>query len=508
MLTKKKIQTSILLILGITLLVNILGDRIFLRLDFTADQRYSLSKATRDILENLDNPVTVTAYFSEDLPPDVAKVRQDFRDLLTEYSSISGGEIVYEFVNPNESQETEMEAQQGGIRPIMINVRERDQVKQQRAYLGALIQLGEDKEVIPFLQPGAAMEFALSSGIKKLSVKDKPKIALLQGNGEPSLAALQQFNTQLSIMYSVDTLFISDTQGIPDNYNTLAIIAPKDTIPSFYLRHLDDFLGRGGRLLAALNSVEGDLSTSSGKIVYTGLSDWLNEKGIEIENNFLVDANCSNVMVRQQQGIFVMNTPVSFPYLPIITNFSDHPITEGLETVILPFASTIKINPYDTTITYIPLAFSSEKSGVQNPPLYFDISKQWRPSDFNMSNLPIAVAAEGNFVNNMFSKIVVFGDGDFTVNGEGQQAQQLQPDNVNLIVNAIDWLSDDTGLIELRTKSVTSRPLDAQLEDGTKSIIKYLNFLLPIILIILYGVFRFQVKRNVRNKLKAVDYVR
>ena len=103
--------------------------------------------------------------------------------------------------------------------------------------------------------------------------------------------------------------------------------------------------------------------------------------------------------------------------------------------------------------------------------------------------------------------MVVFGDGDFAVNGEGENQQQLQPDNVSLMVNSIDWLSDDTGLIELRTKGVTSRPLDAQLEDGTKLFLKYLNFLLPIILIVLYGIIRFNTKRKIRNKLMSVDYV-
>ncbi|MBT8382536.1 MAG: hypothetical protein KJO59_09285, partial [Ignavibacteria bacterium] len=100
-----------------------------------------------------------------------------------------------------------------------------------------------------------------------------------------------------------------------------------------------------------------------------------------------------------------------------------------------------------------------------------------------------------------------FSDGDFAVNGEGQQAQQLQKDNISLMANAIDWLSDDTGLIELRTKGVTSRPLDASLEDGTKSLLKYLNFLLPIILIIIYGVFRFQLKRKIRTELISTEYV-
>jgi ABC-type uncharacterized transport system involved in gliding motility auxiliary subunit len=149
---------------------------------------------------------------------------------------------------------------------------------------------------------------------------------------------------------------------------------------------------------------------------------------------------------------------------------------------------------------------TSERSGVQSPPLYFDVMKQWTVSDFSLSSIPVAVVVEKHpeFPG---SKLIVFGDGDFVVNGEGQQAQQLQPDNINLMVNAIDWLSDDTGLIELRTKGVTDRPIDATLEDGTKTLLKYLNFLAPIIVIILYGVGRFQVKRKIRNKLMTTEYV-
>jgi ABC-type uncharacterized transport system involved in gliding motility auxiliary subunit len=143
MLTKRKIQTTLFLVLAIIVLINVISTRYFFRLDLTEDQRYSLSDATINILKNLDEPVTVTAYFSEDLPPDIEKVRQDFKDMLIEYSNRSNGNVVYEFVNPNENQETEMKAQQNGIRPIMINVRDKDQLKQQKAYLGALLQLGD-----------------------------------------------------------------------------------------------------------------------------------------------------------------------------------------------------------------------------------------------------------------------------------------------------------------------------------------------------------------------------
>lgn len=507
MITGKKVRISVALVVGIIILINILSSRFGLRLDFTEDQRYSLSEATKNILSSLQEPVTITAYFSEDLPPDVARVRQDFKDLLTEYGNYSDDQVVFEFINPNKDQDTEMKAQQSGISPIMINMRERDQMKQQRAYLGAVVQLGEKKEVIPFLQPGAAMEFALSTSIKKLSVDEKPLLGLLQGNGEPGLNSLPQLYQQLSVLYDIENVTLTDSTRIPDKVKTLLIIAPKDSMNSIQFRELDNFLTRGGRILAAVNTVEGNLSQGMGEKVNTNIQQWLLTKGIDVQSGFVIDANCGSVMVRQQQGMFVMNTPVNFPYLPVITNFADHPVTKGLESVILPFTSQIKIVSKDNSVKYTTIAASSEKSGVEQAPIYFDISKNWTAQDFQQSNLPVAVTAEGKLAGNTESKMVVFSDGDFAVNGEGEQGRQLQPDNINLMANAVDWLSDDTGLVELRTKGVTARPLDARLEDSTKTFVKYLNFLLPIVLIIIYGIFRFQLNKRKRNKLMSVNYV-
>lgn len=507
MLTKNKLFVSAILLVGIILLINIISEKFFARLDFTEDQRYSLSEATLTILEELSEPVTVTAYFSENLPPDIAKTRQDFRELLIEYSNRSDEMVVYEFINPNESQETEAKVQQNGIRPVMINVRERDQVKQQRAYLGAVIQLGEMKETIPFIQPGAAMEYELSSTIKKLAVIDKPSIALIQGHGEPAISSMPQLSALLSVTHNLIPVEFTDTSGIPFEYSAAMIIAPTDSIVERDINYLNQFLERGGKLLVALNRVDGNFQTGQGEEISTGIESWLMNFGIEVGNNFIVDANCSSVMVRQQQGMFTFNTPVSFPYLPIISNFADHPAVTGLESVMLPFASSIDYSKVDTSkIKVTPLAFTSEKSGMENLPLFFNVNKDWTSSDFPESNIPVALALEGEFINGVHSRMIIFGDGDFAVNGEGERAQQLQPDNVNLIVNSIDWLADDTGLNSLRTKGVTARPLSAQLEDGTKTVIKYLNFLVPILIIIIYGIVRFQMRRKLRNKLASISY--
>ena len=500
-----KIYISVALVLAIIIIVNLLSDQFSLRLDFTEGKQYTLSQATKDILKNLKSPVTVKAYFSENLPPDIAKTRKDFKELLIEYASISNNMVVYEFSNPNENEEKEREAIQNGIQPVLINVRDKDQMKQQKAFLGAVVQMGEQKKEIPFMQPGAAMEYALSTAIKKTSLLNKPSIALLQGHGEPSLGEMQQVNDGLNVLYQYEPLTLNDTTPIPDRIKTISIIAPKDSFPPSHLAKLDEFLSKGGNLFIGINRVNGDLSTAQGSTVNTGLEIWLKNKGIEVDDNFLIDTKCGSVTVQQQQGPFRFNNNINFPYIPIINHFADHPITKGLENVMLPFASSIRYTG-DSSKTFIPIAFSSEKSGSLKSPLYFEVQRQWTQNDFMQKNQVVAAVLSGKLVGNTNSKMVVIADGDFAVNGERKQAQNLQPDNVNLMVNSIDWLSDDTGLIELRTKGVTSRPLN-QIEDGTKTMLKYLNFLLPMLVIIIYGFVRMQIKRNIRIKRMEESYL-
>ena len=112
----------------------------------TEDKQYTLSSATKDILKNIDEPITVKAYFSENLPSNVAQAKRDMNEYLTEYSRISNHNLVYKFIDPSSDEKLEVQAIQSGIRPVMINVREKDQVKQQKAFLGAVIEKGDEKK--------------------------------------------------------------------------------------------------------------------------------------------------------------------------------------------------------------------------------------------------------------------------------------------------------------------------------------------------------------------------
>ena len=497
----KKHYISAALIIGIIIAINLLSGEFHLRLDLTKDHQYTLSDATKDIIKNLKEPVTIKAYYSEGLPPYVMKAKKDLQELLVEYANTSDGKVMYEFINPGEDEKYETEALNYGIRPILIDIREKDQVKQQKAFLGAVVLLGEKQESIGILEPGAAMEYGLTTAIRKISLKDKPTIGFLQGHGEPSLQELIEMKEQLDIQYKSETIYLSDSISIDSKIKTLAVIRPRDSIPESHLQKLDEFVARGGRLLVAINTVDADLRSLSGYPITTGLEGWLIKAGVLVDLSFVIDASCGSVMVPQQVGPYTLETKVSFPYIPIIKTFNEHPVTTGLDALMFQFASTIQ-SIGDTTIKFTPLAFTSDRSNAVRTPLQFDIQRKWIKTDFPRQKLIVAAAIEKK---NSTSKMIVVSDGDFIVNGPPQQPRRLQADNLSFFSNAIDWLSDDTGLISLRTKGATSYPID-ELDENTKAILKYANFSLPLLLVIGYGLFRSQRNRIRRFKRMSENY--
>jgi ABC-type uncharacterized transport system involved in gliding motility auxiliary subunit len=227
------------------------------------------------------------------------------------------------------------------------------------------------------------------------------------------------------------------------------------------------------------------------------------------------DRNASAVRVQQNRGGFQVVNQIRYPYMPKIANFSDHPITKGLDQAVFRFVSSIDTTMVDTSAQLSVLARSSEQSASASLPTNIRPQQEWTVADFSGSSVPIAGLLEGRFssafagtdtlsverTRSPDTKLVVIGDGDFMVNGTGQRKQQLPEGNINLVVNSIDYLADDTGLISLRTQRVTSRPL-IQISPTTKTILKYVNVLLPILLVIGYGLVRYKRNQDRRQRWK------
>jgi gliding-associated putative ABC transporter substrate-binding component GldG len=504
-MTRRKILLPLLIAGSILVMVNVASYFFFFRLDFTADKQFTLSDATRTTLKNLNSKVVIKAYFSEDLPIQLLKARQDVEDLLVEYAKRSNGNLSFEFVNPNENSAAEEFAQTQGIRPVMVNVAERDQASQLRAYMGATIETGNQKEVIPMIQPGESPEYSLTTAIKKMVVKEKPTIAFLQGHDEYPSSALHQVTEQLNIVYDVKNYTITDTTEIPLTFKTLVIIDPKDSIPPAHLEKFDRYLQSGGNVLLAYSSIYGNLQTPFIQPVpEIGLQGWLAKRGIAVREEVVVDAQCRRVVKQEQQGPFVFNRQIRFPYFPIIKNFEDHPVTKGIEAVFFPFISPIIITSKNDSINVVPLAASSKKSGLIKIPAVIDINKEWAANEFSSGPQILAVAIEQVHTKGTRSKMIVVPNGKFSVNTEAGQ-EELNADNVSLTSNAIDWLSDDTGLIELRTKGVSYRPLDP-LEDATREMVKYGNTLIPVMIILFVSGIRRLANARKRRALQASSY--
>ncbi len=492
---RQNLTTGVLLMAAIILVVNVFSYFYFFRVDFTKDRRYTLSKPTNDILASLTKPVTITAYYSENSIPAIARARSEFKDMLTEYAARSGNKVVFNFVNPNKSDSLEKIAQKNGVYPNPVQMREKDEMKTVKVYLGAVVKMGDKTDVLPIIDPNGSLEFDLSNSIKKLSIDKKPVVGLLQGNGEPPLADMPQVAESVNALHTMQEVKLSDVTPIPAEYNTLALISPKDTFRPGQLHQLDAFLARGGQLLIGYSGLTADLRNGVGRLGNNiNLSGWLAEKGIILDNKYVIDASCGNVTVPQNG----MNFNISFPFLPMIGTFANHPVTKELRSVLLAFTSDILFTGDTNKVKFTPLAFTSDKSGLKEIPAKFDLEHKWQQSEFPFSNLVVAAAVSG-VDGNKNARIIIVANNDFAVNGSGKQAMKLEQDNVDLFANSVDWLSDNTGLIELRSKVEKFVPIK-EVNDGQKLFLKAFNFSLPLLLVIIYGIIRMQVKKRIRTK--------
>ncbi len=494
---KDNVVARLIFVLSCLIILNILSSYVFFRVDFTADKRYTLDKVTKRILREVKDPIIITMYVSEDLPPDISRTIRDFKHLLTEYNAHSKKRIEIEEVNPNSNEELEMKAIEVGIHPVPLEVREKDQVKVQKVFLGLVIQVGEKSETIPLIQPGIAMEYNLSTLIKRLTIQDKPKVGYVIGHGEPVLATLDQMTKELSVLYELENIDLNTQMDLSD-YKAIIILSPFERISNREFKRLDNYLGTGGGIFVGIDRVNGILNHGIGVGLNTNLEIWLEEKGILVEDAFIVDRKCSTVTV-QEKSYFSYPQQVNFPYLPLITEFSDHSITDGIEAMILQFASPMKYVG-DSTLVYHELAWTSDMSGKLKVPVSFNIGQVWRPSDFLYPRQTVAAALHGPIVSEQEARLCVIGDGNFIVNGVGEQKITIQADNINFVANAIDWLSDDSGLMSLRTKGVQSRPLK-ELTDSKVLFIKYFNFLFPLLLVVILGLLQFRRRSKKRTRL-------
>lgn len=496
---------QLLLIAALFAVINYIAYERMLRIDLTDDQQYTLSENTMEVLGQLDKPVHITAYFSDDLPPDFEQARREFQHLISDLSRSSDHQIRFAINDPSGDDDAEEQAEQAGIHPVTLDVRQQDRMTQQRVFLGATMEYGEQMEVMPFMRPGMPMEYEIVAALNRMINPVRPVVGLVQGHGQPGRHEMVQLVNQLEYQYRVMDITNLES-GVPEEVDVLAIIAPQAELSLDEQHQIRRYLQEGGRAFFALNRLEVNPQDGSESIVKTGLEDLLMEFGVAVDSTLIIDRNSSSVRVPGQAGQHGYANLVDYPMIPVIQQFADHPVTSGLSSVVFQFLSPVDIvNPPDH-FTVEELAWSSEESGLIKNDFNPDPMQEWSGADFLEAYLPAAVSAHGNIdgsPNNPESAIVVVGDGNFLINGRGGNEQELPADNIHFALNAIDWLADDTGLVELRTKITQSRPLQST-DDNERSLIAYGNVLFPILLISVFGLIRFIKMRRKSQQNKDI----
>ena len=352
--------------------VNIISYFLFIRIDLTSNKKYSLSPVSKTMIKKIDKDITVTLFMSEGLTPDKIKLGREFKHLLKEYKTISNKTFTINTIVPNNS-EKEALAEQLGIEPIAQEIAERDMVKIQKVYFGAVIQIGNKKEAINIL-PTTAFEYEVTRRLKEACDTTKPTIGFLRGHNEMLRQKTQLIEHELSHSAKIESMHIDQFTDLND-YKVICIMGPKESFSKEELFRLNQYLEQGGRLYIALNHAVGQISYSqnNGFINRVGLEDMLEDFGLKINYDFVVDNYCGRILVTQGQGFFQLQSDRHFPYIPIIQNFSSHVITKGLNAMLLQFASSITNVKTTSAYTFTPLAKSSSISGVQNVPVFFDI---------------------------------------------------------------------------------------------------------------------------------------
>ena len=528
------------IIFGILALINFLSTRRFIRADLTEDKRYTISKSTKNVLDTLDDIVTITAYFSTS-PAEVAQIRRDIRDVLDEYNAFSK-RLQIDFVNPadfDDGQKQELRFK--GIPEIQINVVKKDKAEIANVYMGISIGYSGKEEILPVVRSTANLEYELTSTILKVTTKEAKTVGFLTGHGEFDINAQnhQQFRQLLDKnaqgQYNLTSVSLQDGKAVEDSVATLIVAGVQQPLTERDKYELDQFIMRGGRAIFLVDPIQMQPGTLQATPLITGLNDLLEHYGVKLGNNLLLDTRFHD-NARFQQGFMTVIQPYPYFVKIIKPNFSkEHSITNQLEVLTLPWTSSLETVSKEG-ITPTPLAKTSE-AGRSIQGYYNLMPNAPIPPNAESQVYTVAVALEGKFKSFYAGKEIPsvptpgeadnIGEGETpapaqeaetrTTKTESEQTQivvmgtaqfltQLRPDGVDFFLNTVDWLTLGDALIGIRSHTITDRPL-REVSEIEKNFIKYLCIVGIPLLVVLFGLLRYFLKRRAKRFVETYGSV-
>ncbi len=538
---KTNYQKLIYIILFV-LLVNFLGSKFYARFDLTKDKRYSLSTSTKELLQKVDNNIIVKVYLKGAFPAEFKRLQIETQLQLEEFKAINKN-IQFRFINPSEIGEALINE---GLEPSRLQVQEQGKWSEIVIFPWAVVSSKNKTEKVPLLKDIVSktqneqlessienLEYAFANAIHKVTSKKTKKIAILKGNGELNDAYLADFLKNLGAYYKLAPFTLDSVKTNPQKtfnqlkHFDLAIIAkPTEKFTEEEKFTLDQFIIQGGKTLWTIDNTVAELDSlmqTGESLAYPrdlNLTDLFFSYGLRINTSIVADlyADVIPLATGNIGGKTQFNTFL-WQYYPILSSTNNHPINNNIEAVNVKFANGI--DTLKNSIKKTVLLQSSNLSKLIATPSIISlktITQKPNKEEYNLGNKPIAVLLEGTFKSaysnrikplnlkpakniGIPTKMVVIADGDIIANdvvkgkpltlGINKWTQQ-QFGNKEFLLNTVNYLLDDTGLISVRSKTVEIDFLNKQkaFEEAAKW--QLLTIIFPLILLAVYGfVFNF-----------------
>jgi gliding-associated putative ABC transporter substrate-binding component GldG len=542
------------------ILIGYIASVAYLRFDLTTEKRYTLDRNTKDVLSNLDDIVHVKVYLDGELPLGFRYMQRELSELLGEFEVYGKRMFQFEFIDPTSStNKAEREAMlrdltDKGLEPT--NVQERDPKggsTQRIIFPGAVVSYKGREAVVNLLKNNPALsgdeninisiqgfEYAILSAMLKLQPDSLPKLAFVHGHGQ-----LDEFETgdiaqELVGQFEVHRVMLGGEVGGLDPYSVVIMAGPTKRVSEADKLVLDQYIMGGGKVLWFVDGVTvsiDSLSNGATTLAYPNnhnLEDILFKYGARVNPTLIQDMQCSvipvNVSLPGQDSRFA---PAPWVYYPLLNSPSNHPITRNLNIVSAKFVSPVDTVGLNPEVQKQILLKTSPYTRTVNVPAFINLAQiEQSPleRDFTQSNLPIAVLLEGEFPsvftnrplaslnngnsfrfreNSLPTRMIVVADADIIRNdvsrrGDGAYITPLGYDrytnqtygNKDLVVNMVNYLNDDMGLMNLRSREFKLRLLDKNkvLEQRTKW--QLLNLVVPSAVLLLFVIAWLLVRRK------------
>jgi len=545
---KKSNLKKLLTVIGVLLVLNALGYFFFMRFDLTADSRYTLSQTSLSIVKGIKEPIYVDVFLEGNFPGEFKKLQTETRQLLEEFKAYNSN-IVFDFINPlEEGDETEIMQQfvDRGLTPLNVTLDDKGKQTQEVVFPWAVITYGNKSTKVPLLKNmmGAStaekvvssvqhLEYAFANGFNTVSKLKKKKIAIIKGNGQMHELLIADFLKSVRENYYIGPFTLDSVAVSPQNtikalkkYDLAIIAKPTEAFTDEEKQVLDQFVINGGKTLWLIDQVVMEMDSlyteTGSNLAYPrelNLNDMFFKYGFRIKPDLIKDLQAAPLsLATGKQGTATQYT--QFPWLYSLAVFPEikHPIVSNLDVMKFEFTNPIELLNNDIQKTVLLKSSSNSKSVGTPIEISLDmVGEQPNQEEYsqNKGNLPVAVLLEGNFhsvhenrvlpfEDKTFSpvgkknRMIVISDGDIIKNQLDKDYQPLELGydkwtnnmyaNKEFLMNCVNYLLDDNGLINIRSKEVNLPLLDKEKVYENYTNTQIITIGLPILILSLFGI--------------------